>query len=192
MSATRSRNRLAAMLIVASAAMPAAGQAQNQAAPAAEQAQNQAAPAAGQAQNQAAPAAVQAQNQAVPAAVQALNQAPVAADPPLGRYIVIVVLLIATSALFYYLFDWWRGIDRSSANYQVFKDAIFNSEFAYRRVSIDVKYKSGAYVQELLQTQSERAISGSGKIRCRPHRSNLETSRKDFVSRTSMNTRRTI
>jgi hypothetical protein len=185
------------MLIVASAAMPAAGQAQDQnqtpvagqaqdqnqapaarqaqdqnQAPAARQAQDQnQAPAARQAQDQnqasaarqaqnqnQAPAARQAQDQnQAPAAGQAQNQAPVVADPAIWRYIAIGALLAATSALFYYLFKWWSGIDRTGANYQVFKDAIYERELSFRRVSIDVKYKTGGYVQDLLQTATKEA-----------------------------------
>jgi hypothetical protein len=78
-------------------------------------------------------------------------------DPALWRYSVIIALLITTSFLFYYLFDWWRGIDRSGANYQLFKSAIYDREFGQRRVAIDLKLQSGVYVQELFNGETKRS-----------------------------------
>ena len=66
-------------------------------------------------------------------------------DPALWRYSVIIALLITTSLLFYYLFDWWRGIDRSGANYQLFKSAIYDREFSQRRITTSSSNAASTY-----------------------------------------------
>lgn len=84
-------------------------------------------------------------------------------DPAWLRFTAIILLIASIGGLFYLLLRWYNKIEQSGYFAGIYSDAVRKYEYERRSGPIREKWLKGGYVEELLESASERARQWSAE-----------------------------